>query len=458
MPPRPTRSPADTPPIWAGDESAPAGGDRTAAALRSGGEGSPAYTVLARRYRSRSFDEIVGQEPIARTLRNAIAQNRIAHAYLFCGTRGVGKTSMARIFAAAINVRDQSEAEEIRDAIMRGQDMDVIEIDGASNRGIDDARELIAAAGIAPARSPCKVYIIDEVHMLTTPAFNALLKTMEEPPAHVKFILCTTEAHKVPATIQSRCQRFDFRAIPASLIAEHLRRIMERESIRADDEVVRLIARQANGSMRDALSLADRLIAASGGHLTRRSVEEVLGLPDEARVAEVIDSILGGDAKGALERTAALLEQGISVERALELLADRFRGLLIAGVCGAETEILELGTEARASLAAQSRGLAPEALVHHIALCDAVARHARSASTPRTLLDAAVVRLALADRFMPIRGAIAETTASVLGAAPPPASASASPSAPAARPAAPATDRSMPASGEKKKTFPAAVS
>jgi len=412
---------ADTPPIWGDAASArsEAAASRAAGAPGAQGaqgavDGSRGYTVLARRYRSRSFDEIVGQEPIARTLKNAIAQNRIAHAYLFCGTRGVGKTSMARIFAAAINVRDQGEAEQIRSAIMRGQDMDVIEIDGASNRGIDDARDLIAAAGIAPARSPNKVYIIDEVHMLTTPAFNALLKTMEEPPSHVKFILCTTEAHKVPATIQSRCQRFDFRAIPASLVSEHLRSILEREQIKADDEVIHLIARQANGSMRDALSLADRLIAASDGMLTRRVAEEVLGLPDEARVAEVIDAIQAGDARAALERVSALLETGLSVERALELLADRFRTLLIAKVCGGDSTILELGAEARSAAAAQAQGAAPEALVHHIALCDAAARHARSASTPRTLLDAAVVRLALADRLMPVRSAIASG-----GAAPP---------------------------------------
>ncbi|MFM7799478.1 MAG: DNA polymerase III subunit gamma/tau, partial [Planctomycetota bacterium] len=191
------------------------------------------YTVLARRYRSRTFDEVVGQEAIARTLKNAIAQGRTAHAYLFCGTRGVGKTSMARIFSRALNARSQSQAEAIGDAIMRGEDIDVVEIDGASNRGIDDARDLIAGAGIAPARSAYKIYIIDEVHMLTVPAFNALLKTMEEPPAHVKFVLCTTEPHKVPATIQSRCQRFDFRNIPASRIAAHLKDVLAREAIAA---------------------------------------------------------------------------------------------------------------------------------------------------------------------------------------------------------------------------------
>jgi len=375
----------------------------------TGSDPSRGYTVLARRYRSRSFEELVGQEPIARTLRNAIAQSRVAHAYLFCGTRGVGKTSMARIFAAALNVGDQSEAESIRAAILRGQDMDVIEIDGASNRGIDDARDLIAAAGIAPARSPYKIYIIDEVHMLTTPAFNALLKTMEEPPANVKFILCTTEPHKVPATIQSRCQRFDFRAIPAAQISGHLQEIFQREGIAADDDVVRLIARQANGSMRDALSLADRLIAAGEGALTRALAEEVLGLPDEERVADLVAAIRSGDAAAALDRASALLEQGVPVERALELLADRYRTLMLVAVCGPDSPLLELSAEARPIVAAQVAGTAAEALIHHIAICDAAARHARGASTPRTLLDATVARLALADRFMPIQDALRDS-------------------------------------------------
>ncbi|MBC8309489.1 MAG: DNA polymerase III subunit gamma/tau, partial [Planctomycetes bacterium] len=192
------------------------------------------YTVLARRYRSSTFEDIVGQEPIARTLRNAIESDRTAHAYLFSGTRGVGKTSMARIFARELNSsEDLTQKGEISKAILRGEDLDVIEIDGASNRGVQEARDLIAASVLAPTRCKYRIYIIDEVHMLTTPAFNALLKTMEEPPSHVKFILCTTEPHKVPATIQSRCQRFDFRSIPSAKIAAHLDFILREEGIDA---------------------------------------------------------------------------------------------------------------------------------------------------------------------------------------------------------------------------------
>ena len=362
------------------------------------------YTVLARRYRSRDFDEVVGQEAISRTLRNAIATGRTAHAYLFCGTRGVGKTSMARIFARALNARDGalSQAAEVGDAIMRGEDIDVIEIDGASNRGIDDARDLIAGAGIAPARGAYKIYIIDEVHMLTSPAFNALLKTMEEPPAHVKFILCTTEPHKVPATIQSRCQRFDFRNIPATRIAGHLRDVLSKESIAAEDAAVMQVARLANGSMRDGLSLLDRLVAASSdGRVTEGLLAEVLGLPDAALVRSLVAAVGAGDPRGALAASGALLEGGSSVEQALELLADRFRTLMVAAVCGADSDLVELGEESRREAADDARAFDPATLAHLVAVCDAVLRSCKQSGAPRTLFDAAVVRMALASRFAP---------------------------------------------------------
>jgi len=362
-----------------------------------------AYTVLARRYRSRTFAEVVGQDTIGRTLQNAIATGRTAHAYLFCGTRGVGKTSMARIFARALNAHGQTQAAEIGEAIMRGDDMDVVEIDGASNRGIDDARDLIAGAGIAPARSAYKIYIIDEVHMLTTPAFNALLKTMEEPPPHVKFILCTTEAHKVPATIQSRCQRFDFRNISAAKIAGHLQEVLRKESIASDDAAVMQVARLANGSMRDGLSLVDRLVAAStDGRITAQLLADVLGMPDDSIVAGLVAAIGVGDARMSLERAAALLEGGTSIDQALELMAERFRVLMLAAVCGADSELLEIADESRAEAARDAKTFEPATLAHLIAVCDAVLRASKQSAAPRTLFDAAVVRMALAARFAPV--------------------------------------------------------
>ena len=209
-----------------------------------------AYTVLARRYRSRSFDEVVGQESIARTLQAAIDQNKVAHAYLFSGTRGVGKTSMARIFANVLN--NPKDSEEVAQAIFTGQDTDVVEIDGASNRGVDEAREVIANSVYRPLRGEYKIYIIDEVHMLTKEAFNALLKTMEEPPEHVKFILCTTEPHKVPPTIQSRCQRFDFRNIPSGKIEDHLQAVVTQEGLKADAELIAAQRMTWTGPMGDA--------------------------------------------------------------------------------------------------------------------------------------------------------------------------------------------------------------
>ena len=367
-------------------------------------DGAPkAYTVLARRYRSRSFDELIGQESIARTLQNAIAMGRTAHAYLFCGTRGVGKTSMARVFARALNApKDLSESAAVGASILRGEDLDVIEIDGASNRGVDDARDLISKAGIAPARSPYRIYIIDEVHMLTTPAFNALLKTMEEPPSHVKFILCTTEPHKVPATIQSRCQRFDFRPIPTGRIVEHLKAVLAQEGLEAEESAVHLVARLGNGSMRDALSLLDRLIAAASGTITARLAEETLGLPDATLVAAISAAAAAGDPKAGLQAAARLLESGSPVEQSLELLASRLRDLLVIRACGADSDLVELAPEARAQAATEAQAFESEELVHLVAVCEAALRAARSSSAPRTVLDATVARLCLHRAFEPI--------------------------------------------------------
>ena len=372
------------------------------------------YTVLARRYRSRDFDELIGQEPVARTLLNAIKTNRTAHAYLFCGTRGVGKTSMARIFAKALNATDDlKERDAIGEAILRGDDLDVIEIDAASNRGIDNARELIAGAGLSPARSPYKIYIVDEVHMLTREAFNALLKTMEEPPAHVKFILCTTEAHKVPATIQSRCQRFDFRPIPSGRIAEQLRMILKEEGIKADDAVVAQIARLGNGSMRDALSLMDRLLAGGNEKLTPQLLEEMLGLPDHTLVENLVEAIVAADPKNALEISAQLLAGGATVEQAIELLTEHFRTLMVIVACGEDCEFLDLSDESRKTAVRHAANFDAAGLVHMIALCDAVSRNAKGSTAARALFDAAIVRLSMSQHFADIPAMLANGGAAV---------------------------------------------
>ncbi|NBX37125.1 MAG: DNA polymerase III subunit gamma/tau [Planctomycetes bacterium] len=367
-----------------------------------GADGQPApYEVFARRYRSRTFGEVVGQETIARTLQNAIALGRTAHAYLFCGTRGVGKTSMARIFARALNaVESLSQQDAIADSIMRGQDLDVIEIDGASNRGVDDARDLIAGAGMAPARSPFKIYIIDEVHMLTQPAFNALLKTMEEPPSHVKFILCTTEPHKVPATIQSRCQRYDFKSIPTQAIAAHMRSVLQRESVTADEAVVLQVARLANGSMRDGLSLLDRLVAAASGHVSSELARDVLGLPDEELLERLMAAIAACDPAAGLAAAGELLDHGMSCDHALDTIAARLRDALLLLLSGTDANHVDLPEEAKQRLAAHAARFDAPALVHLIALCDASVRSVRSSAVPRAIFDAVVARLCMSEHFL----------------------------------------------------------
>src|SRR5262252_5926209 len=268
--------------------------------------GADTYTVLARRYRPQQFNDLIGQEPVAQALVNALTSNRVAHAYLFTGARGVGKTSTARILAKALNcVKGPTPTPcdqcDICKAIAAGEDVDVLEIDGASNRGIDEVREIRANVQYKPQRARYKIYIIDEVHMLTAPAFNALLKTLGEPPPHVKFIFATTEVQKIPVTILSRCQRFDFAHVGPGKIFDQLKRIVEREGHQADDDALRLVARRAGGSMRDSQSLLDQLLASATGKLTVEHVHAVLGTAGDERVTQLAAAILDRDPKTALD-------------------------------------------------------------------------------------------------------------------------------------------------------------
>src|SRR3954468_24165739 len=279
------------------------------------------YTVLARKYRSADFDEVIGQDHIARTLKKAIESGRIAHAFLFCGTRGTGKTSTARILAKCLNCEKSDKPTthpcdvcESCKAIARGDDIDVIEIDAASNTGVDNVRDIIANAAYRPARSRFKVYIIDEVHMLSKAAFNALLKIMEEPPEHVKFILATTEPEKVLPTILSRCQRYDFRNIPTREIAAHLKEITKKEKIQADEDALLLVAKAGAGSMRDSLSLLDRLLSIGEKKLTADMIEQLLGLPKAQLLFDIAQAIGEGDTKSVLKQTDAIINGGMSVD------------------------------------------------------------------------------------------------------------------------------------------------
>lgn len=293
------------------------------------------YLVLARRYRPQRFVEVVGQEVAARALRRAVARGRLAHAYLFAGTRGVGKTTLARILAMAVNCERPEDGEPCLacsscEAIREGRALDVVEMDAASHTGVDDVRELLEAVRYPPAQLARKVYIIDEAHMLSKAAFNALLKTLEEPPAHALFVLATTEAEKVPPTVRSRCQRFDLERLPAATIRAHLANVFAQEGIEAEEAALALLARAADGSLRDALSLAERMIALEDGRMTRETVQCALGLLDPEMAMGISDAILAGEGRRALEVLRRAVEKGHAPRAMLTSLLALWRRLACA--------------------------------------------------------------------------------------------------------------------------------
>ncbi|MGB7159473.1 MAG: DNA polymerase III subunit gamma/tau, partial [Tepidisphaeraceae bacterium] len=365
------------------------------------------YTVLARRYRSSSFDEVVGQDHIAQTLKKAIESGRIAHAYLFCGTRGTGKTSTARILAKCLNCQSSDKPVtkpcdkcESCLGIARGDGMDVVEIDAASNTQVDKTREVVIDnAAYRPAFSRFKIYIIDEVHMLSKSSFNALLKTLEEPPEHVKFILATTEPEKIPNTILSRCQRYDFRNIPTREIAEHLKRICKDEKIQADDDALLLVAKAGAGSMRDSLSLLDRLLSIGEKHLTVEMIEGLLGLPGAELVLDLAQSIGEGDVKSALTRADAIVSGGLSIDGLIASLIDHLRNLLILKACGPDSNLVEVPGVNAKDLVAQAQRFDAMVLSQDITILEELRRQVRQSGAGRALLDATLVRLALAEQF-----------------------------------------------------------
>jgi len=367
------------------------------------------YTVLARKYRSQTFDEVVGQASIVQTLKNAIKTGRIHHGYLFCGTRGVGKTSMARILAKALNCQKADGPTEKPcgkcdscKLIAEGEDLDVIEIDAASNTGVDNIRELRSNSVLRPARSRFKVYIIDEVHMLSTGAFNALLKTLEEPPSHIKFILATTDPQKVPATIQSRVQRFDFKPISVDEIAGQLAAICKDEKVTAEPAALRRIARLATGSMRDALSLMDQLLSLCGSSLTAKQLEDVLPPAHDELLAQLIDRLAEGDAAGALGVVDQTLGKGETPEQWCTNLIGQLRDLMVTRICGADTDLVDVPAGLREPIAAQSKKFDEATFVYMISVLEELRRAVKFSGSSRALVEAAVVRLAEAPKFTSI--------------------------------------------------------
>ena len=414
---------------------------------------APEYRVLARKYRPATFDGLLGQEAMVRTLANAIARERLAQAWLLTGVRGVGKTSTARIIAKALNCIGPDGAGgptispcgvcEPCIAIAAGRHIDVVEMDAASNTGVDDVREIIESVRYAAVGARFKIHIIDEVHMLSKNAFNALLKTLEEPPPHVKFIFATTEVAKVPVTVLSRCQRFDLRRVPAETLATHFAAIVTAEGVTADAEALALIARAAEGSVRDGLSLLDQAIAASGGTVAAAVVRDMLGLADRGAVRALFGQVLAGDAAGALAAVAALYDLGQDPEMLMRELLDLVHGVTLAKLAPADDPALSV--EERAALAHWSNRLSFPALHRLWQLLLKGLAEVRDAPVALQAAEMALLRLIhasdLPDPADLIRRLRDGDAAAVLpGASTPPPAASAPPSAASAPlPAAGAT-------------------
>jgi DNA polymerase-3 subunit gamma/tau len=365
------------------------------------------YQVIARKYRPQRFADVVGQEHVTTTLANAIKQNRIAHAYLFCGPRGTGKTTVARIFAKALNATGGPNADfDVNDPkcveIAEGRSLDVLEIDGASNNGVEQVRELRDTVNYRPASSRFKIYIIDEVHMLSTAAFNALLKTLEEPPPHVKFFFATTDPERVLPTILSRCQRFDLRRIPIPLIVKHLRFIANNEGVTIDAPALHAIARGAEGCMRDAESTLDQLISFCGNTIVEADVLSMFGLAAQAQIFELARAVLAGEVDTALRQLHQLSQGGKDLGRLLSDLLGHFRNLLIYQVAKGDLTMIEV-SEAEAELLRQQAPLAPpDALGRILEVLADTEMRLRDAISKKILLEVALLRAVEARNALPI--------------------------------------------------------
>lgn len=355
------------------------------------------YQVIARKYRPQRFSDVVGQEHVTQTLSNAIQQNRIAHAYLFCGPRGTGKTTVARIFAKCLNCTggpkvDFDDSDPRCQEITEGRSLDVLEIDGASNRGIDEIRELRETAKYAPSSSRFKIYIIDEVHMLTKEAFNALLKTLEEPPAHVKFMFATTEPEKVLPTILSRCQRFDLRRIPVALIVKHLGEIAKLEKVDIDDNALHAIARGADGGMRDAECALDQLISFCGGKIVEEDVLSMFGLTAQRQILSLTGAILKAEPETALRELNDLTKHGKDLSRLLADLLYHLRNLLVFQVSKGDRKLLEISETEAAGLKEESELIGTDGLTRIMEVLTDSESRLRDAASKKIFIEVALLK------------------------------------------------------------------
>lgn len=357
------------------------------------------YQALYRKYRPQTFEDVKGQDIIVRTLRNQIKTDRIGHAYLFCGSRGTGKTTVAKIFAKAINCEDPKEGDPCLKcasckAIQEGTSMNVIEVDAASRNSVDDFRQIIDEIAYPPVNGKYKVYIIDEVHMLSGAAFNAFLKTLEEPPKYAVFILATTDPQKLPDTILSRCQRYDFRRIPSDVIEKRLLEVLAREGIEAEEKAVRYIARKAEGGMRDALSVTDQCTSFYiGEKLTYEHVLEVLGTAPRTQYAAMLDNILNFDCSGLLHTFDDLIMEGRDVRQIVNDLTWYIRDLLIFKASGGSAESLNLTDEDAEELMKASKDVSEDRLMYLVTVLSEVTGDLRMASNPRVTAEVGLIRL-----------------------------------------------------------------
>jgi DNA polymerase-3 subunit gamma/tau len=377
------------------------------------------YTVLARKYRPQKFSDVIGQEHVTRTLQNAIEQSRTAHGYIFSGHRGIGKTTVARILAMALNCRSSEKPVsepcgicESCTEIRAGNSVDVIEIDAATNRGIDEIRELREGARYRPARDRFKVYILDEAHQITDAAFNALLKTLEEPPDHIVFMLATTQPEDIPQTIRSRCQHFSFRAVKFDDIVGQLRDLTNRENIEADDDALALLAEAGDGSMRDALSILDQAIASSSGNLTVDSVRNLVGAAPSHILEEVMQAVSSGASEDILRRVDHLISEGHSPTHFARQMVRFLRNATVAKIAGKGSGLLQISGEERERVARVAESFSEEDLTRHLQIMLRTHGELSYKQEQRFYLELGLLKMAHAQRLLPLEQLLSEAAAS----------------------------------------------